>query len=126
MGLLQRNGPPTVLEDLGRDYLEVDGRLGALDDDVDIVTPGAGRQILPSVVGHDRHDGGHVVVGNRVGALHRAGHDGARRESHEESDVGEASGPLDRLPRSNDDAAIEQLGTVVVDKYRWDVTVVEV
>jgi len=74
---------------------------------------------------HDSDDRGDVVIANGVGALDRSGHDRARGETDEETDLGESSGPFDRLLRSNHHPAIEQFRAVVIGES-WDVPVVEV
>lgn len=68
----------TVVEN-GDDHLEVDDLLSALDDVVNIVTPGAGGEVFPPVVAHDGHDRRARILAKETSALDGPGHNGARR-----------------------------------------------
>src|SRR5579862_5185665 len=71
---------------------EVDDPLGALGDLVEVVGPDAGREILPAAVADDGDD--HTLV-DLAGAAGGGGHDGARRDPGEDSDLSQAAGPFD-------------------------------
>src|SRR4029077_9427635 len=85
---------------------EVDDLLRALFDLVEVVSPGAGRQVLPATVADDVHD--HALV-DALGDAGRAGEGRAGRDARERSDVGHAPRPLERLAGAHDALAVEQL-----------------
>src|SRR4051812_37026594 len=82
---------------------EVDDPLGPFLDDVEIVGPRAGGEVLPAAVADDRDQNALVEVGRRA---NRCGHDGARRDAGEHADFGEPAGPLDGLAGTDDHLAV--------------------
>src|SRR5258708_374425 len=102
---------------------EIDRVPGPLGDGVEIAGPRTGREVLPAAVGdHDHHD----ARTDGRGAPGRPGHDSARRDAPEQPDVGQPTGPLDRLTGPHHGLAIQEVGAVVVEEDRRDVAVVEV
>src|SRR5581483_11870892 len=92
-------------------------------DHVEVVRPRAGGEVLPAGVGDDEHD--HAFV-DLARALRRAGSRRAPRDAGEDARLGEAAGPLDRLPRTHDQSAVQQVPPAAFLEHRWHEALVEV
>ena len=102
---------------------EVNDRLRAGFDLVEVGGPRAGTEVLPAAVADDRDDDPFVQLRS---ATHRGRHDRAGGDTGEHADLGESARPLDRFAWADDHASIEQFVPVVVDEHRRDEALVDV
>src|SRR5664280_532313 len=102
--------------------LEVRDPLGPLLDDVEVVGPCPGRQVLPPSVGGDHHDGARLDPRCRLG---RPGQGRTRRDAGEDPHFDQPAGPLDRFAWTDDALAVQKVDPVVVREDGRDVSVIE-
>src|SRR4030095_7753786 len=121
---LERSASSSLGKGTGtREKLEVDHPLDALGDLVQVVGPGAGRQVLPPAVADDEH--AHALV-DALGDPDGAGEGGAGRDPGEDPAlVGQAAGVLDRLAGAHDAPALPAPGAAPLLVHRRDVALVE-